>query len=130
MAVGEPGDDLQGRAGISRTRWEATPASVKPCLASRWCSASVSTVVRTPSGRMPRSSHRPETPVPVPISTTARASRTEARKRSTAPPPDPIGETPTSSARARAEARTSSSATYSSAWLQLAGLGGVRMTFS
>ena len=30
---------------------------------------------------MPRSSHRPETPVPVPISTTARASSTEARNR-------------------------------------------------
>ena len=38
------------------------PASVKVCLASRWCSASMSTVVSTPSGRMPRSSHSPETP--------------------------------------------------------------------
>ena len=60
----------------------AMPASAKVSRARRWCSASMSTVVSTPSGRMPRSSHSPETPVPVPISTTARASSTEARKRS------------------------------------------------
>src|SRR5262245_11901523 len=72
---------------------------------------------------MPRSSHRPDTPVPVPISTTARASRTEARKRSAAPAPGLIGETPTSSARVRAAARSASSATYSSANVQVAAVG-------
>ena len=75
-----------------RARWAGMPASVNVSLASRWCSASMSTVVRTPSARMPRSSQSPETPVPVPISTTARASRTEARKRRAAPPPEPIGD--------------------------------------
>src|SRR3954447_11038064 len=75
------------------------PASLNACFANRWCSASVSTVVRTPSGRMPRSSQSPETPVPVPISTTARASIMDARNRNTAPPPLPIGATPTSLAQ-------------------------------
>ena len=75
-----------------RTRWGATPASMNASRASRWCSASMSTVVSTPSLRMPRSSQTPETPVPVPISTTERASRTDARNRSAAPPPEPIGD--------------------------------------
>ena len=98
-----------------RARLAGMPASVKVSRASRWCSASMSTVVSTPSARIPRSIHSPETPVPVPISTTARASRTEARNRSAAPAPEPTGTTPTSSARLRAEARTSSSVTYASA---------------
>ena len=58
-----------------RTRCVGTPASAKDWRASRWCSASMSTVVSTPSDRMPRSSQSPDTPVPLPISTTARASR-------------------------------------------------------
>ncbi|MCY1554263.1 hypothetical protein D9M68_908260 [compost metagenome] len=94
-----------------RTRWGAIPASLNDSRARRWCSASTSTVVRTPSGRIPRSSHTPDTPVPVPISTIERASSTAARKRSVAPVPAPIGTTPTSSARARAATRTSSSST-------------------
>ena len=74
------------RRWCARAGWGCRPRRTSR-LASRWCSASMSTVVSTPSARMPRSSQRPETPVPVPISTTARASRTEARKRSAAPLP-------------------------------------------
>ena len=44
-------------------------------------------VVSTPSGRMPRSSQTPLTPVPVPISTTARALPAAASSRSAAPAP-------------------------------------------
>ena len=96
VAVGQPRQHLERRAGDGAGALGGMPASVKVSRASRWCSVSMSTVVRMPSARMPRSSHSPETPVPVPISTTARASRTEARKRSAAPPPEPIGTTPTS----------------------------------
>ena len=99
-----------------RARWVGTPASVKLSRARRWCSASMSTVVSTPSPRIPRSSHSPDTPVPVPTSTTARASSTEARKRSAAPPPGPIGVDADLGRRASGpRASMSSSATYVSA---------------
>src|SRR5690606_26592270 len=55
---------------------------------------------------------------------------TQARKRSAAPAPGPMGATPSSSARARALARIPSSATYSSEWFQLAGLGAVTVVAS
>ena len=77
----------------------------------RWCSGSTSIEVSTPSGRMPRSSHRPERPVPVPTSTTARAAIAEARKRSAEPTPGEIGTQPSTFAAERASAITSSSAT-------------------
>src|SRR6266545_2332838 len=56
-----------------RVRDAGYPASRKMRRAIRWCSASTSIVVNTPSARMPARSQRPLTPVPVPISTTARA---------------------------------------------------------
>ena len=96
------------------------PASVNACRAARWCSGSLSTVVSTPSGRMPRSSHSPDTPAPVPTSTTARAATVAARKRSAAPPPVPIGTQPSSRPRRRAAWSTASSARYASAYSLLA----------
>ena len=63
----------------------------KAARAMRWCSGSTSIEVSTPSGRMPRSNHRPERPVPVPTSTTARAVTADARKRSAEPTPAEIG---------------------------------------
>ena len=67
------------------------PASVKARLANRWWSVSMSTVVRTPSGRIPRIIHTPEIPQPVPISTTFLALSRAATNRRAAPPPAPIG---------------------------------------
>ena len=87
VTVGEARQDVEPGTGDGAGPAGRDPGSPNVSLASRWCSASMSTVVRTPSARMPRSSHRPETPVPVPISITARASSTEARKRSAAPAP-------------------------------------------
>ena len=92
------------------------PASVKASRASRWCSASMSTVVSTPSGRMPRSSQSPETPVPVPISTTARASSTRGEEAQRGAAAGPIGDAADLLGRGRGRrASTSSSATKSSA---------------
>ena len=92
-----------------RARCGATPPSVNVSRASRWCSASMSTVVRMPSGRIPRSSQSPETPVPVPTSTTARASMTEPGsaapprrpRRSPSRPPRPHGRAPPRAPRPR-----------------------------
>ena len=91
MAVGQPRQHVERGAGDRAGPLGGDAGLGEGLLASRWCSASTSTVVSTPSARMPRSSQRPETPVPVPTSTTARASSTEARKRRAAPAPDPIG---------------------------------------
>ena len=59
--------------------------------------------MRTPSGRMPRSSHRPVTPPPLPIDTTDRAETLAARTDSIAPTDGATGGGPGNrSARARA----------------------------
>ncbi len=77
-------------------------------------------LVRTPSARIPRSSHTPETPVPVPISTTERASSSAARKRSadTAAGAGSARSRPPPRAQ-RASASTASSGTKDSAYSQL-----------
>jgi hypothetical protein len=109
VRVGEARQNVKCRAGDEPVALVREAAAEKASRANRWCSASTSTVVKTPSACIPRISQTPEAPVPVPISTIALASSNEARKRSIAPPPGPIGLTPTSAACARAEARTSSS---------------------
>ena len=92
--------------------------------AACWCSGSMSTLVRIPSGCMPANSASPETPDPVPISTTAfacdgpgqqgqgaRRIRDRAETRRT---PRPSAERPHAA---------SDSSTKSSAYAQDAGLG-------
>src|SRR3954452_9520932 len=96
------------------------PASVKASLAARWCSASTSMVVSTPSAAMPPSRYSPETPAPVPISTTLRAPVAAASTRRVAPPAGPTGTQPNSRARSRAPRTTSSSFTNDSAYATLA----------
>ncbi len=75
------------RPAIVRARTGRIRSSVNASFAARWCSASESMVVSTPSGVMPRSSHSPETPAPVPISATAVARRPAASTDSRAPVP-------------------------------------------
>ena len=72
--VGEPGQHLGGSAGDQAGARRSAPRprrrSPGPAPGAR---LSVSMLVSTPSGTIPRSSQSPLTPVPVPISTTARA---------------------------------------------------------
>lgn len=51
--VREPGQDVQRAAGMKRARLLAKPAARKAWRANCWRSGSGSTVVSTPSGRMP-----------------------------------------------------------------------------
>src|SRR5436305_1268167 len=99
-----------------RVRDAGYPASWKIRRAIRWCSASRSIVVSTPSGRMPPRSQRPLTPVPVPISTTARAAQAAASRRNAAPAPGATGARPTSSASDRATCMVRSSGRYASVY--------------
>jgi hypothetical protein len=105
---------------MKRERLPAKPASRYASRASCWRSGSVSTVVSTPSRRIPRSRWMPDTPVPVPISTTDFASPAAASSRSAAPVPGETGLRPAVCERARARMRASSSATNASANAQLA----------
>ncbi len=109
------GSTFKAAPAISRKRWVGMPTDRNALRATRWWSASMSTLVRMPSGCMPAKRARPETPEPVPISTTALARSTEARKVSALAPPRPIGVTPSGAAAARASAAASDSATKSSA---------------
>ena len=99
------------------------PTERKASRAACWCSVSMSTLVRIPSGCMPANRASPETPDPVPISTTALACTTRARKVRALAAPRPSGETPNSTAVSRAAKAASDSATKSSAYAQDAGLG-------
>jgi len=100
---------------MTRTRPPRTPASASACFAARWCSGSLSMVVRTPSAGMPASSHSVDTPLPVPTSTTARAAEAATSIRRAAPVPGSTGEHPSSTPRPRARSVASSSTTKSSA---------------
>ncbi len=91
-----------------RPGWK--PAAAKASRASRWSPGWTSTVVSTPSARMPRSRQIPDTPAPVPISTTALASSAAASSWRAAPLPGETGRTVASSDWARACSNTSSSA--------------------
>ena len=77
-------------------------------------------VVRTPSSRIPDSSHSPLTPAPVPTSTTARASVSLASTHSSAPTAGVTAPAPMSTARSRAAATIASSEIECSAWLTIA----------
>src|SRR5665647_3189286 len=107
---------------MPRTRVGRKPASVNASRAARWCSASVSMVVSTPSGFIPASNHRPATPAPVPISTTADARTVAASMASSAPVPGEGALVPSWSARSVALSRISSGGTKPSACAQLADL--------
>ncbi|CAM5744100.1 hypothetical protein SHIRM173S_02819 [Streptomyces hirsutus] len=96
---------------MKRARLAAKPAVRKAWRADCWCSGSWSTVVSTPSGRMPCSRWIPETPQPVPISATALASTVAASNRRAAPVPGDTERSPASWARSRAQYSASSSAT-------------------
>ncbi len=104
---------------MNRARLLAKPAARKACRANCWRSGSGSTVVSTPSGRMPCSRWMPDTPVPVPISATALASTVAASNRRAAPAPGDTERSPASRARSRAQCSASSSATKASANAQL-----------
>ena len=102
-AVGEPRQDVEGAAGDEARpvagearRAEGLPGELLPLRLG-------STVVSTPSGRMPCSRWMPETPVPVPISATALASAVAASRRSAAPVPGDTERSPASRARSRAQ---------------------------
>ena len=92
----------------------AKRAWVNTLRAILWYSGSVSTLVSTPPGRMPRSSQMPELPQPVPISTTALAAIAVAKNRNAAPVAGVTGLVPPiSSAAMRAVSSGSSSTAYS-----------------
>ena len=57
MAVGQPGEHVERGAGDGAGALGGDAGLGERLRASRWCSASMSTVVSTPSARMPRSSH-------------------------------------------------------------------------
>ena len=88
---------------MKRALLPANPAARNASRANCWRSGSMSTVVSTPSGRMPCSRWMPETPVPVPISATALASAVAASSRSAAPVPGDTERSPASWARSRAQ---------------------------
>ncbi|CAM5586687.1 hypothetical protein STENM327S_04645 [Streptomyces tendae] len=96
---------------MNRARLLAKPAARKAWRANCWCSGSGSTVVSTPSGRMPCNRCIPETPQPVPISATALASTAAASKPRAEPVPGVTERRPASRARSRAQSSASSSAT-------------------
>jgi hypothetical protein len=101
---------------IIRVRPGGWPASANARRVARSDSASLSSTVSTPSGRMPSSSHSSATPPPLPIDTTVRAAAPAARTARVAPTAGVTGGAPASpAARVRADTSAGVSAAKRSA---------------